>query len=585
MASKKDIVIKIMKSIATERNGQYELPKAFSDLLECSGQVSIRNSTKKGPWKIGVKGIPYLFGCWTDAMWADGVLKDQKGRCVGNIKFSSPSIRNLQDYPKEGKLLRLSSQFGGGEVGNLKAFCQLIRSYEQATGKAPNSILSITDADYLCGSGATRQNVSLTGFKSYNLIFFGAPGTGKSREIEKLRVQNYREMLGDAATPDNAGKPYFEGYERVTFYPTYSYAQFVGSYKPYMAVVDKDGFEPEDNAKRRKVIAYKFVPGPFLRILAEAIKNPDNNYLFIIEEINRANAASVFGDMFQLLDRKPCDDDEGKSEYAITPSEEVSDWLKEQKVPAGDLRIPGNLYIWATMNSADQGVFPLDTAFKRRWDFKYLSLDDKKDNDKIHVACGKEGLCLWGDLRKAINHLLARNHVNEDKHLSAYFVKPDGDNVISRERFQMKVLMYLWEDAARMCRAQIFNEGILTFSNLIEAWGKASCSKVDEKGEPSGEDNPLDTVFRFGTDKTEIIKVWKVEANDGAGGNAGDANPAQEQKGDAAVQQEKMPVQTLEAANPQAVAEGNKEEPAEKKQEVEPANQDPVEPKINGGQE
>lgn len=326
----------------------------------------------------------------------------------------------------------------------------------------------------------------------------------------------------------------------MTFYPTYSYAQFVGSYKPYMVEVDKDGFEPEQDAKKRKVIAYKFVPGPFLRILVKALLNPDEkNYLLIIEEINRANAAAVFGDMFQLLDRRAQDDDEGdagESEYFITPSEEIQEYLKN--VGVGDptkLRIPENLYVWATMNSADQGVFPLDTAFKRRWDFKYLSLDETPGNNKVNkidVECGSKSLCKWGDLRKAINSLLARNRINEDKHLSAYFVKPDGEDRISSERFKMKVLMYLWEDAARMCRTQVFNKSIRTFSELIKAWDDVKPSKTDDANKPLGGDNPLESVFSFGTEKCESVSVTSDETPGNQGGNEGNGetgnDPAKE---------------------------------------------------------
>ena len=197
-----------------------------------------------------------------------------------------------------------------------------------------------------------------------NLIIFGAPGTGKSHSLRSAY--------------EGAEAPFADRYERVTFYPTYSYSQFVGTYKPVMKVVG-DG----------EKISYQFVPGPFLRSLVKAANDPDHNYLLIVEEINRANAAAVFGDVFQILDRG----DDGESEYSIGASEDIVRYLQgsvglgepvlspEAKrffgmataddEPTGDcaLKLPNNFYIWATMNSADQGAFPLDTAFKRRWEF------------------------------------------------------------------------------------------------------------------------------------------------------------------------------------------------------------------------
>ena len=351
----------------------------------------------------------------------------------------------------------------------------------------------------------------------YNLIVFGAPGTGKSHYLDDLRGKKMKDVIGDS----NSDESYFAHYERVTFYPTYSYAQFVGSYKPVMKAVDKNGIElgPTKKDKRtRKAIAYEFVPGPFLRILKDALRNKEKNYLLIIEEINRANAAAVFGDVFQLLDR----DDEGNSEYSITPSREMIEYLERKDdngkdgVPesqARELRMSSNLYIWATMNSADQGVFPLDTAFKRRWDFEYKPLDPKdreqKEMDQVDVEVGVNCKCSWGKIRQAINGLLKRNYVNEDKLLSFSFVRADGNkggkNFISSRRFKMKVLMYLWEDAARMCRRNVFAEGLGTFSDLIKEWDSVKYSEED--------DDILKKVFQFNSsNKIEQLQFTQRES-------------------------------------------------------------------------
>ncbi len=312
-----------------------------------------------------------------------------------------------------------------------------------------------------------------TGFTSdfeRNRILFGAPGTGKSYTLNKEK----NILLG----VDNE-----INYERVTFHPDYSYANFVGTYKPI----------PYKDESGKDSITYKYVPGPFMRIYVKAILNGRTEnvkpYILIIEEINRANVAAVFGDVFQLLDR----DDYGVSEYPIQASEDMKKYLAEALGGDPDdfcqLRIPDNMFIWATMNSADQGVFPMDTAFKRRWDFTYLGIDDS-ENELIgkYVVLGNQNRqkVEWNKLRKAINVFLAKQKINEDKQLGPYFISrsivvPKETNVIDRERFiktfKNKVIMYLFEDAARQKRSSLF-EGC--FENSIRY--SEICREFDEKG-------------------------------------------------------------------------------------------------------
>lgn len=297
-----------------------------------------------------------------------------------------------------------------------------------------------------------------------NRIIFGAPGTGKSFNLNK----DAKELLKD---------DYDNNLERITFHPDYSYANFVGTYKP--VPVKNDG---------KDSITYAYVPGPFMRIYVEALRNSRTDrvkpFLLLIEEINRANVAAVFGDIFQLLDR----DSNNVSEYPIHASEDIKNYLAcELGGKPADycrLRIPDNMFIWASMNSADQGVFSMDTAFKRRWSFQYLGIDDgDKDVSGKYVSLGgKEKQEIeWNQLRKAINEFLANENINEDKQLGPYFIskhclisannKFDSDKFC--EVFKNKVLMYLFEDAARQKRPKLFANskyGHTRYSKICEAF-------------------------------------------------------------------------------------------------------------------
>lgn len=300
----------------------------------------------------------------------------------------------------------------------------------------------------------------------HNRIIFGAPGTGKSHSLEEDR------------------KDFGDNYERVTFHANYSYGQFVGTYKPV----------PTKDSEGKDSITYEYVPGPFMRVLVAAMRsikegNP-RPYLLIIEEINRANVASVFGEVFQLLDRKS-----GESEYEIETSQDMRKYLHTEL--GGEIseyrkiKIPSNMYIWATMNSADQGVFPMDTAFKRRWDFEYIDINDnEKGIEGIKVALGEDKHYVeWNELRKAINNILLNIcRVNEDKLLGPYFISKsvlesdkDGfvvDNDKFIKTFKSKVIMYIYEDAAgRQHRNKVFSKCSPTATYSIV------CSEFDRIGE------------------------------------------------------------------------------------------------------
>lgn len=296
--------------------------------------------------------------------------------------------------------------------------------------------------------------------KSLQQIFYGAPGTGKSHAINEL----------------TAGKDVI----RTTFHPDTDYSTFVGAYKPTtksvpvttvigteaVPVKGKDGKEMKEDK-----IVYEFVSQAFLQAYVEAWRKysaaPENEepldeYL-VIEEINRGNCAQIFGDLFQLLDRG----DEGFSEYPIKADsdmkkllgkafagleiknkESINALLKGGKdivaqVLAGDvLLLPSNFYIWATMNTSDQSLFPIDSAFKRRWDWHYVPISNAGKNWVIEVNGSKYD---WWKFLEAINDKVYQATYSEDKKLGYFFCKAN-DGVISADKFVSKVIFYLWND-------------------------------------------------------------------------------------------------------------------------------------------
>lgn len=291
---------------------------------------------------------------------------------------------------------------------------------------------------------------TLTG--ALNLIVYGAPGTGKSRYVEDS----------------------FTNITRVVFHSDYSYYDFIGCYKPSPVYKASDRelklLSGEIVNTGEPLIDYRFVPGPFIETLVYALKDPLKSFTLLIEEINRANAASVFGDVFQLLDR----DEVGNSEYKIKVSKELNHYF--QSIPeitpklADGLFIPSNMNIIATMNSADQGVFPLDSAFKRRWKFKYIPIIEEgfAHQDEMVPYCGER--YKWKHVLKCINNRLKDMKVDEDRLIGQYFI--NMHEISDKSSMTSKLFVYLWDDVLRHKRSYFFIDGVRTYSELITAYEK-----------------------------------------------------------------------------------------------------------------
>lgn len=301
-------------------------------------------------------------------------------------------------------------------------------------------------------------------------IYYGAPGTGKSFTIDNI------------TDDDNS--------VRTTFHPDTDYASFVGSYKPTMkdmplsAFVGKEVHRAQPQGEHpgtEQRIVYKYVPQAFLKAYVSAWSKLDTPYYLIIEEINRGNCAQIFGDLFQLLDRN----NSGCSSYAINADEDISKFLKEDKKGFASLSqeqhdaiaayefvkdngerrtvgekildgtillLPPNLHIWATMNTSDQSLFPIDSAFKRRWNWKYVPIDtnpiDKNTKQPLNWKFEVAGnLYSWGKFLEKINPEIYSITESSDKQMGYFFAKADpSTGIISEEVFLNKVLFYLWTD-------------------------------------------------------------------------------------------------------------------------------------------
>lgn len=452
-----------------------------AELSNRGGYITFSNSGRRGDTKYFQIGIDSILTTLKDILTNIEVFsriqdyEEKPWRDNGSIYFSDPVANansTVQTKPLFSTLSKIIKWANQPTLNNLNT--------DNRISITPDTLENtITKLNVVADSFAPHSNSKIVKpplNEPLQIIYYGAPGTGKSFTI-------------DDKTDD-------ENSVRTTFHPDSDYASFVGAYKPTMEYddihyVNSDGVvrytNPDKNREGRvhpgteKKIVYKYVPQAFLKAYVAAWSNLDTPYFLIIEEINRGNCAQIFGDLFQLLDRNNA----GSSSYAIHADEDITQFLsgddkgfaslsddqkdtirafvlhkdngKTQAVGQDILNgklllLPPNLYIWATMNTSDQSLFPIDSAFKRRWNWKYMPIEyhpiDKKTQQPIDwkFQIG-DNIYSWGQFLSKINPEIYTLTESSDKQMGYFFAKADNTTgIISEEVFLNKVLFYLWTD-------------------------------------------------------------------------------------------------------------------------------------------
>lgn len=452
-----------------------------AELSNRGGYITFSNSGRRGDTKYFQIGIDSILTTLKDILTNIEVFsriqdyEEKPWRDNGSIYFSDPVANansTVQTKPLFSTLSKIIKWANQPTLNNLNT--------DNRISITPDTLENtITKLNVVADSFAPHSNSKIVKpplNEPLQIIYYGAPGTGKSFTI-------------DDKTDD-------ENSVRTTFHPDSDYASFVGAYKPTMEYddihyVNSDGVvrytNPDKNREGRvhpgteKKIVYKYVPQAFLKAYVAAWSNLDTPYFLIIEEINRGNCAQIFGDLFQLLDRNNA----GSSSYAIHADEDIAQFLSgddngfaslsdEQKdairafvlhkdngktqavgqaiLDGKLLLLPPNLYIWATMNTSDQSLFPIDSAFKRRWNWKYMPIEynplDKKTQQPIDwkFQIG-DNLYSWGQFLGKINPEIYTLTESSDKQMGYFFAKADNaTGIISEDVFLNKVLFYLWTD-------------------------------------------------------------------------------------------------------------------------------------------
>ena len=295
--------------------------------------------------------------------------------------------------------------------------------------------------------GFLEENAVTVDSGGKNIIYFGPPGTGKSYAV-KQRTACSRTF-------------------RTVFHPEYTYSDFVGTYKPVVGSVPDDsviGFDGE--IIDRPVNYFAFEPGVLTRALVAALWEPDESVALIIEEINRGDCAAIFGDFFQLLDR----DEVGRSEYPVQVTGALQQYLRNEQVLGEEdheVAFPAKLSLFATMNTSDQALFPMDAAFKRRWQWKAVPISYEVESLAPATVEGVGGTpdIRWLEFIERLNERILIHTRNEDRRIGPWYIRPEQDRIPVAE-IREKLLFYLWHDVFRDRPEQLFDPDIKSFDHL-----------------------------------------------------------------------------------------------------------------------
>ena len=419
--------------------------------------------TKKGFDNVESKILYVEFSKLLMASQTELIWKDVKAKVfeeeIGNDDILVNTINSYSDiFEVKGNKLKLRD---GVAYNDLNKY---IFDYQIPERNDKKYFFNFFNTENLQSGLATTSKLT----KAENVIYFGAPGTGKSYKVDKI--------IKDLET---------KFYERLTFHPEFDNTSFVGGYKPISIKVKH---EDENGEYFENEIQYKFVPQAFTNIYERAWKDDKNQYYLVIEEINRGNCAEIFGDIFQLLDRT--------SKYTVTPSKELKEYLENDAFDDSNhpgivdgLRLPSNLSLLATMNTSDQSLFPMDSAFKRRWDWQYVPIcyepidefsnPNESFNFEIDIEDGIK--YKWINFIKKVNleHIKINSSLGMDKCIGNYFIKPENGNIITLKPFINKVIFYLWNDVFKDENNKVFEDNT-SYEDFfpIETNGKKMIKKL-----------------------------------------------------------------------------------------------------------
>ncbi len=464
----------LMKSLETVKFGRnnYGCPDSDSDVeppaLFIRASMDLEYLTYKEfaylLWKLEDQGGNYT----------DEIIELKKFRSEGGVPLSEEANKYADCKPimillRWGFLVESSDSSIGGK--HISVAPDVIHRYSSRLSNLKiynidmDCDVPITDNDKEVGLRTNTERVK----GGTNILLYGVPGSGKSYKVDEII--------------DNKTKS-----ERIVFHPDYTYADFIGQIMPKLE---------KSNGGNEERLTYKFIPGPFTKIIKLAINDPGHMYYLVIEEINRGNAPAIFGDIFQLLDR----DDTGNGEYHITNfdiAKEVYDGDENH-----DVIMPSNLTVLATMNTSDQNVFTLDTAFQRRWDMEYI-----RNNVANAKHAGKkieESSITWGAFATVVNEEILEYNIelssSEDKQLGAYFVMEEE---LAENRFPEKALKYLWDDAFKLDRDKVFDESIKSIGELVSTY----------EDEAKKHHDPIKGVMKAEVYKRMFDMQVDLEAND-----------------------------------------------------------------------